>query len=132
MQRHLFAKKRSDSQSYDFFSSHVWMWELDHKAGWGLKNWSFWIVVLEKTLESPFNCKEIKLVNPKGKSTLNIYWKDWCWSWSSSLWVPDSSQLTGKDPDAGKDWRLKEKGAAEISWLDGITDSVDMNLSKPW
>ena len=60
------------------------MWELDHKEGWELKNWCFWTVVLEKTVESPLDCKEIQPVKPKRKSTLNIYWKDWCWSWSSN------------------------------------------------
>ena len=65
-QRHLFANKGLSSQSYGFFSSHIWMWGLDHKEGWVLKNWCFWTVVLEKTLESPLDCKEIKPVNPKG------------------------------------------------------------------
>ena len=63
-----------------FSSSHVWMWELDHKESWALKNWCFWTVVLEKTLESPLDCKEIKPVNVKRKWVLNIHWKDWCWS----------------------------------------------------
>ena len=65
-QRYYFANKGPYSQSYDFSSSHVWMWELDHKESWVPKNWYFWTVVLEKTLESPLDCKEIKLVNPKG------------------------------------------------------------------
>ena len=65
-QKHYFADKVPSNQSYGFSSSHVWMWELDHKEGWALKNWCFWIVVLEKTLKSPLNCKEIKPVNPKG------------------------------------------------------------------
>ena len=73
------------------------------------KNWSFWTVVLEKTLESPLDCKEIKPVNPK-KSTLNIHWKEWCWSWNSSTLA---TWLTGKDPDAGKDWRQEEKWTTE-------------------
>ena len=79
-QRHHFANKCLWSQSYGFSSSHIQMWELDHKEGWALKNWCFWIVVLEKTLESPLDSKEIKPDNPKGKSTLNIHQKDWCWS----------------------------------------------------
>ena len=70
-------------KGYGFSSSHVWMWDLDHKEVWELKNWCFWAVVLEKTLESPLDCKEIQPVHPKG-SVLNIHWKDWCWSWSSS------------------------------------------------
>ena len=66
-------------QNYGFSSSPVWMWEVDHKQGWSQKNWCFWTVVLEKTLESPLDCK-IKPVNSKRKSTLNIHWKNWCWS----------------------------------------------------
>ena len=79
-QRHHFANKCLWSQSYGFSISHIQMWELDHKEGWALKNWCFWIVVLEKTLESLLDSKEIKPDNPKGKSTLNIHQKDWCWS----------------------------------------------------
>ena len=82
-QRLHFANKGPYSQSYVFSSSHVWMWELDHEEGWALKNWCFWTVVLEKTLESPLDCKEIKPVNSK-ESLLNICWQDWCWSWSST------------------------------------------------
>ena len=84
-QRHYFADKGSYSQSYGFSSSHVWMWELDHIENWALKNWCFWTVVLEKTLESPLDCKEIQPVNPKGNQPWIIHWKDWCWSWSSNL-----------------------------------------------
>ena len=72
------------SQSYGFSISHVWMWELDHKEGWALKNLCFQTVVLEKTLESPMDSKEIKPVNPIGNQPWNILWNDWCWSWSSS------------------------------------------------
>ena len=78
-----FVDKGPSSQSYDFSSSHAWMWELDHKEGWALKNWCFWTVVLEKTLETPLDCKEIKPVNPK-EINLNIHWKDWCWSCNSN------------------------------------------------
>ena len=115
-QRHLFTDKVLYSQSYVFSSSHVQMWESDHKEGWVLKNWCFRIVVLEKTLESSLDNKEIKPVNPKGNQYW-IHWKDWCWS--SNTWPPDAkSQLTGKDPDTGKDWGQK-KGAVEdemIGW----------------
>ena len=83
-QRHYFANKGPSSQSYGFSSSHVWMWKLDYKEGWVLKNWGFWTVVLEKTLESPLDCRKIKLVNQSRKSVLNIHWKDWCWSWNSN------------------------------------------------
>ena len=81
-QRHHFADKGPYSHSYGFSSSHVWMWDLDHKVSWVPKNWCFPTMVLEKTLESPLDSKEIKSV--KRKSVLNTYWKDWCWSWSSS------------------------------------------------
>ena len=70
------------------------MWELDYKECWVLKNWCFWTVVLEKTLENPLDCKKIKRVNPKGKSVLNIHWKDWCWSWNSSALATWCKELT--------------------------------------
>ena len=82
-QRHYFANKGPSSQGYGFSSSHIWMWELDYKESWGPKNWWFWTVVLEKTLESPLDCKEIQPVHPKRKSVLSVHWKDWCWSWTS-------------------------------------------------
>ena len=89
-----------------FFSSHVWMWELDHKESWEPKNWCLWTVVLEKTLESPLDCKEIKPVNPKG----NQYWifigRTYSEAEAPILWPPDvKNWLIGKDPDAEKDWR---------------------------
>ena len=123
----------TDSQGYGFSSRHVWKWELDHKEGWALKNWCFQTVVLEKTLESPTDCKEIKPVHPKGDHPENIHWKDWCWSWSSKLWPPDMKNgLTGKDPDAGKDWRQEEKRWQRMRWLDGTIYSMHMSLSKLW
>ena len=111
-QRYHFADEGPYSQSYSFSSSHVQMQELDCKEGWVLKNPCLWIVVLEKTLESPLDCKEIKLVNPKGNQT-------WIFiggieAEAPILWSPDAkSQLTGKNLDAGKDCRLKEKREAE-------------------
>ena len=85
------------------------MWELDHKEGWALKNWCFWIVVLEKTPESPLDSKEIKLVNPKGNQPW-IFIRRINWE-APILRPPDAkSQLIGKDPDAGEDWRQKEEG----------------------
>ena len=79
--RHHFADKGPYSESYGFSSSHIWMWELDYKESWALRNWYFWILVLEKTLESPLDCKEIQPVHPKGnQSWFHIHWKDWCWS----------------------------------------------------
>ena len=98
----------------------MWIWELNHTEGWVPKNWCFWTVVLEKTLESPLDSKEIKSVNPKGNQPWIIHWKDWCWSWSSKLCPPDGkSQLTGKNPDVGKDWGQEEKGVTEdemVEW----------------
>ena len=113
------ADKGPYSQSYGFPSSHAWMWELDNKNCWVPKNWCFQTVMLEKTLESPLDSKEIKLVHPKGKLTLNIHWKDWCWSWSSSTLPPDAKiWLIGKDLDAGKEWRQEEKGTTENEMVD--------------
>ena len=109
-----FAYKCSYWQSYGFSSSHVRMWQVDHKEGWVLKNWCFWTVVLEKTLESPLNCKEIKLVNPKGNQPWIFIGGTAAESESPLLWPPDAkSRLTGKDPDAGKDWRQEEKWMTE-------------------
>ena len=89
-QRHKFAEKGPSNLSYGFSSNHVWMWELDHKEGWAPKNWWFWTVMLEKTLESPLDCKEIKVVNPKG----NQYWIFTGWTDSEVvtpiLWPPDA------------------------------------------
>ena len=113
------------SQSYDFSSSHVLMWELGHKEGWGLKNWCFQIVVLEKTLESPLDIKELKLVNPKESQPWRFIGKTDAKYEVAILWPPDvKSRFIGKDPDAGKDWG-QEKGATENEmagwhhWLDG-------------
>ena len=124
-QRNYFADKGPSNQSYSFPSSHAWVWELDYKESWAPKNWCFWNV-LKKTLESPIDFKEIKPVNPEGN-----------WSWifigntdaeaeAPILWSPDERNgLTGKDPDAGKDWRQEKKDMAEDemvgwhNWLDG-------------
>ena len=123
-QRHHFADKGPYIQSYGSSSSHVQMWELDHKESWALKKWCFWTVVLENTLESSFNCKEIRLVSPKGNQ-----------SWIGRIdaeveaplfWLPDvKSWLIWKDSDAGKDWGQEKKGMTEdemVGWhhrLDG-------------
>ena len=123
-QRHPFADNGLYHQSYGFSSSHVWMWELDPKEGWAPKNGCFQTVALEKTLESSLDCKEIKSVNLKGnQSWIFIRRTD---AEAPILWPPDvKSWLTGKDPDAGKDWRQKEKRAAEDEmvrqhhWLNG-------------
>ena len=108
-QRHHFADKDPYSQSYGFSSSHVWMWESDYKESWAPKSRCFWTVVLEKTLESPLDCKEIKLVNLKGnQSWISIRRTD---DEAPILWPPDSnSWLIRKDPDAGEDWRQEARG----------------------
>ena len=94
------------------------MWELDHKEGWMSKNWCFQIVALEKTLESPLECKEIKPVNPKGNQPWIFIGKTDAEAEAPILWLPDrKSQLIGKDPDAGKDWRQEEKGPIEVEMI---------------
>ena len=91
--------KGSYSQSYGFSSSHVWMWELDHKGGWALKNWCFWTAVLEKSLESPLDCKEVKPVIPKGNQLWIFIGRTVAEAEAPILWLPDvKSQLTGKRP----------------------------------
>ena len=107
------------SQSYGFSSSHVWMWRLGHKESWTPKNWCFWTVVLERTLESLLDSNEIKPVNPKG----NLSWIITGWivavAETPILWPPDSKNwLIGKDPDAGKDWRQEDKGTTDemVGW----------------
>ena len=113
-QRHYFANKCPFSQSYGFSSSLVWMWELDYKESWELKIWCFWTVVLEKTLESPLDCKEIQPVNPKGNQSWIFTGRTDAEAEAPILWPPGvKNWLTGKDPEAGKDWRQKEKRAAE-------------------
>ena len=126
-QRHHFGDKSPYSQSYGFSSSHVWMWKLDHKEGYALKNWCFRIVVLEKTLKRPLDCKEIKLVHPIGNQPWIFIGRTDAEAEAPILWPLDSkSRLTGKNPDAGKDWGQEEKGVTE----DGITNSIDVSLSK--
>ena len=92
-QRHHFANKGPSSQGYGFSSSQVWMWELDCEDSWAPKNWCFWTVVLEKTLESPLDCKEIQPVHPKGDQSW-VHWKDWCWSWNSNTLATSCEELT--------------------------------------
>ena len=108
-----FANKGPYSQSHVFSSSHIWMQELDHKEGWALKSWCFWIV-LEKTLESPLDSKDIKPVNPKGNQSWMLIGRTDAEAEAPILWLPDAKRkLTGKDPDAGEDWKQKEKRVAE-------------------
>ena len=128
-QRHYFADKGLYSQSYGFSSSHVWMWELDQKESWTLKNWCFWTVVLEKTLESPLDCKKIQPANPKGNQSwislerlmLKLQY------FGHLMWRTDSLEKTlmlRKTEDR------KRRGQQRMRWLDGITDLIDMSLSK--
>ena len=118
-QRHYFADKSSSSQSYGFSNSHVWMWELDLKESWAPKNWCFWTVVLEKTLKSPLDCKEIQPVHPEGNHFWIFIGRTDTEAEAPILLLPDAKRwLTGKYPDARKNWR-QEKGTTEdemVGW----------------
>ena len=106
----LLCQQSPSSRGYGFSSHHVWMWDLDHKESWAMKNWCFWIVVLEKTLESPLECKEIQPVNPKGNQSWLFIERTDAEAEAPILWPPEmKSQLIEKDPDAGKDWGQEEK-----------------------
>ena len=119
-QRHYFANKGPSSQSYGFSSSHIWMWELDYKESRALKNWCFWVVVLEKTVDSPLDCKEIQPVRPKGNQSWIFIGRTDAETEPPILRPPDMKNwLIGKDPDAEKDWRQKEKGTT--GWDGWIT-----------
>ena len=111
---HLVKAMVLKKKSYDFSSSHVWMWELDYKDSWVLKNWCFWTMVLEKTLESPLDCKEIQPVHPKGNQPWIFIGRTDAEAETPILWPPDTNNwFIGKDPDAGKDWRWEKKGTTE-------------------
>ena len=110
-QRHHFADRGSYSQSYGFSSSHVWIWELDYKESRAPKNWCFWTVVLEKTLESPLDCKDIQPVHPKGNQSWIFIERTDAEAETPVLWPPHvKNWLIGKDSDAGRDWGQEEKG----------------------
>ena len=114
MQRHYFVNKGPSSQGYGFPSGHVGMWELNYIESWELMNWCFWTVVLEKTLESPLDCKELQPVHPKGDQSWIFIGRTDAEAETPILWLPDAkSWLIGKDPDAGKDWGQEEKGTTE-------------------
>ena len=122
----LVCRQRFSRQSYGFSSSHVWMLELHYKESWTLKNWCFWTVVLEKTLESPLDCKEIQPVHPKGDQSWMFFGRTDVEDETPILWPPDAkSWPIWKDPDAGKDWGQEEKGMTEDEmvgwhrWLNG-------------
>ena len=119
-QRHYFANKGPFWSRYGFSSSHVWMWELEYKESWVLKNWCFWTVVLEKTLESPLGCKEIQPVNRKGNQSLIFIERTDAEAETPTLWQLDGkNRLVGKDPDTGKGWRQEEKGMTKdemVAW----------------
>ena len=140
--------KGLSSQSYGFPGSHIWIWELDYKESWAPKNWCFWTVVLEKTLVSPLDCKEIQPVNPKGNQSWIFIRRTDIEAETPILWPPDAKNwLIGKDPDAGKDWRQEEKGMTqeemvgwryqlnghEFEWTPGVGDGQGtLVCCGPW
>ena len=136
-QRDYFANKGPSSQGYGFSSGHVWMWELDCEESWVLKHWCFWTVVLEKTLESPLDCKEIQPVHSKGNQSRVFFGRSDAKAETWILWLPHAkSWLIGKDSDAGRDWGQEEKGTTEdetagwhhqlngreFGWIPGVGD----------
>ena len=129
-QRHYFANKGPYSQRYGFSSSHVGMWELDYKENWALKNWCFWTVVLEKTLESPLDCKEIKPVNPKGNQSWIFIARTDAEAEPPVIWPPNvKSDSLEKILMLGK-IEGQRRGQQRMRWLNDISDSMDLSLSK--
>ena len=128
-QRHYFANKGPYSQSYGFSSSHVWMWELDYKESWVLKNWCFWAVMLEKPLESPLDYKEIQPVHPEGDQSWVFIGRTDVEAKTPILWPPDANSFE-KTLMLGKIEGRRRRGKQRMRWLDGITDSMDMSLGR--
>ena len=129
-QRHYFANKGLSSQGYGFLSGHVWMWELVYKESWAQKNWCFWTVVLEKILETPLDCKEIQPVHPKGVQSWIFIGRTDAEA-ETILWSPDAkNDSLEKTLMLGRIEGGRRRGRQRMTWLDGITDSMDMSLSK--
>ena len=127
-QRHYFADKVPSSQSYVFSSSHVWTWEVDHKESWAPKNWCFWSVVLEKTLESPLDSKEIKPVNPKGNQSWIFIGRTEA---EAPIFLPpDVKGSLEKTLRLGKIEGRRKRGQQRTRWLGGIMHSMDISLNK--
>ena len=130
-QRNYFFNKGPDSQSHGFSTSHVWMWELDHKESWAPKNWCFWTMVLEKTPESALDCKEIQPVHPKGNQSWIFIGRTDIEAETPILWPPDGkSWLRKKTLMLGKIEGGRRRGWQRMRWLDGITNSTNVSLNK--
>ena len=130
-QRHYFANKGPSSQGYAFSSGHIWMWELDYKESWVVKNWCFWTVVLEKTHESLLDCKEIQPVHPKGDQSWVFIGRTDVEAETPILWPPDAKKCSfEKTLMLGNIEGERRRGQERIKWLDGITNSMDMSLSN--
>ena len=129
--RDYFAKKGPSSQGYGFSCGHIWMWELDYRESWAPKNWCFWTVVLEKTLESPLDGKEIQPVNPTGNLSWMFIGRTDTKTETPILWPPDVKNNTLKKTlMLGKIEGRRRRGWQRIRWLDSITDSMEMNLGR--